>query len=121
MTAKESAAAPKKRLEISILLDYYGALLTERQREILDYYYNDDMSLSEIADETGITRQGVRDALKKGEALLSSTEEKLSLAARFEERSELIDKIVAGLTELEKSGAQVEELLLSAKELQSKD
>ena len=82
MTAKESAAAPKKRLEISILLDYYGALLTERQREILDYYYNDDMSLSEIADETGITRQGVRYQIKFAENKLEEFEEKLGLLAK---------------------------------------
>lgn len=51
----------EKNLNVSILLDFYGAMLTEKQREAEEYYYNDDLSLSEIADNQGISRQGVRD------------------------------------------------------------
>ena len=56
-----------KNLEISYLLDFYGDVLTEKQRDVMEQYYNDDLSLSEIADNFGITRQGVRDAIKRGE------------------------------------------------------
>ncbi|MBQ4647910.1 MAG: DNA-binding protein [Clostridia bacterium] len=66
------------RILISSLLDIYGALLSENQRDVLDLYYNGDLSLSEIGEDTGITRQGVRDAIKKGEAKLLEFEEKLN-------------------------------------------
>lgn len=62
------AAKAGKDLGFSILLDYYGMVLTEKQRNILTEYYNDDLSLAEIAENYGITRQGVRDAIKHGEA-----------------------------------------------------
>jgi len=52
-----------KNLEISFLLDFYGSMLTEKQRIMIEYYYNDDLSLAEIADNEGITRQGVRDSI----------------------------------------------------------
>ena len=54
-----------KDLGITILLDFYGDMLTEKQRDFLGYYYNDDLSLSEIAENEGITRQGVRDSIKR--------------------------------------------------------
>jgi len=73
-----------KSLEISILLDFYGEMLTEKQRDFLDLYYNEDLSLSEIAENEGITRQGVRDAIKRAEAQLTTMESKLQLAKRFE-------------------------------------
>jgi len=73
----------EKDLKISFLLDFYGEVLSERKRTVLDYYYNDDLSLSEIAEEIGISRQGVRDLIKKAEEELHFYEEKLGLAERF--------------------------------------
>ncbi len=73
-----------KSLEISILLDFYGEMLTKKQRDFLDLYYNEDLSLSEIAENEGITRQGVRDAIKRAEAQLTDMESKLQLSKRFE-------------------------------------
>ncbi len=67
-------AAATKDLEISVLLDYYGAMLTEKQREVADWYYNKDLSLAEIAEHTGITRQGVRDAIKRAEIQLDNVD-----------------------------------------------
>ena len=64
-------------LKFVSLYDFYSPMLSERQRDVLDLYYNDDLSLSEISSELGITRQGVRDAIKTGEAKLSEFEEKL--------------------------------------------
>lgn len=72
-----------KDLEIGFLLDFYGEVLSDRKRTVLDYYYNDDLSLAEIAEEIGISRQGVRDLIKKAEEELRFFEEKLGLAERF--------------------------------------
>ncbi|MDD6807545.1 MAG: YlxM family DNA-binding protein [Oscillospiraceae bacterium] len=71
--------------KINILLDFYGEMLTEKQRSFIEYYYNDDLSLAEIAENEGITRQGVRDAIKRAEGQLYEMETRLGLAKRFEE------------------------------------
>ncbi len=73
-----------KNLDITLLLDFYGDMLTDKQRSFLSLYYNDDLSLSEIAADEGITRQGVRDAIKRAEIQLISMEERLGLVSRFE-------------------------------------
>ena len=75
----------EKNLEIGLLLDFYGDILPQRRRDILDLYYNDDLSLSEIAEQMGITRQAVRDSIKKTETELLFYEEKLGLRRRFTE------------------------------------
>ena len=72
-----------KNLEMSLLLDFYGDMLTEKQRDMVDYYYNEDLSLSEIAENEGITRQGVRDSIKRAESQMLEMEERLGLARRF--------------------------------------
>ncbi|MBE6553008.1 MAG: winged helix-turn-helix transcriptional regulator [Ruminococcaceae bacterium] len=73
----------EKDLKIAFLLDFYGEVLSDRKRTVLDYYYNDDLSLAEIAQEIGISRQGVRELIKKAEEELRFYEEKLGLATRF--------------------------------------
>lgn len=75
----------EKNLEIGFLLDFYGDILPERRRDIMDLYYNDDLSLAEIAEQFGITRQAVREVIKKTEADLCFYEEKLGLRRRFTE------------------------------------
>ena len=72
----------EKNLSISFLLDQYAPVLGERHRTVLDYYYNQDLSLAEIAAELGISRQGVRDSIKKAEEELVFLEEKLHLHER---------------------------------------
>ena len=72
----------EKEVYLSLLLDFYGQLLTEKQREYADLYYNENLSLSEIAENDGISRQAVRDALLRAETMLRSTEEKTGLVAR---------------------------------------
>lgn len=72
-----------KNLEISFLLDFYGDVLTEKQRDVMEQYYNDDLSLAEIADNFGITRQGVRDAIKRGESIMLELEQKVGFAKRY--------------------------------------
>ena len=77
--------APKsqKNLAFSVLLDYYGPVLTDKQRAILTEYYDEDLSLAEIAENYGITRQGVRDVIVRAEAYLTEIEDKTGLIRRF--------------------------------------
>lgn len=87
----------EKNVEISLLFSFYGNLLTDKQAEAVDLYYNEDLSLSEVGSELGISRQGVRDSLKRAEAALYDAEAKLGLAARFlliKERLRDIDKTI---------------------------
>lgn len=72
-----------KPLEMSLLFDFYGETLTENQRELFDLYYNEDLSLAEIAEHAGITRQGVRDGVKRAEHTLREMERKLGLVERY--------------------------------------
>ena len=85
----------EKNLEIGYLLDFYGDILPERRRDILDLYYNDDLSLSEIAEQMGITRQAVRDSIKKTEQELFFYEEKLGLRRRFTEAEIRVEKAIS--------------------------
>lgn len=82
-----------KNLEISLLLDFYGDMLTEKQRDVVELYYNEDLSLAEIASHSGITRQGVRDSIKRAEVQLLDYEEHLRLAARFRRIQERLNEI----------------------------
>ena len=72
-----------KNIENAILLDTYGSMLTEKQYDTLSLYYDEDLSLSEIAEHAGITRQGVRDSIKRAEHALHEMEDKLGLVARY--------------------------------------
>ena len=82
-----------KDLSISVLYDFYGELLTEKQQEVIELYYNEDLSLAEIASHSGITRQGVRDSIKRGECQLLEFEKQLGLAKRFLEIESLLQQI----------------------------
>ena len=82
-----------KDMRFPLLLDAYGAVLTERKRELLDYYYNEDYSLSEIAELTGLSRQGVRDGIRKAEEELRSLEDSLSLVRLTETVSQVADSL----------------------------
>ncbi|MBQ8183917.1 MAG: DNA-binding protein [Clostridia bacterium] len=82
-----------KNLDVVLLADYYGEMLTENQRKFIEYYYNDDLSLSEIAQNEGITRQGVRDAVKRAEAQLYDMENKLGFAERSRKVNEVLNSI----------------------------
>ena len=77
-----------KKLELSMLCDIYGSLLSTKQKEALEMYCNEDYSLSEIAENTGISRQGVRDQIKHAEAQLIEFEQKLGLHKKYSILSE---------------------------------
>lgn len=77
----------------SLLYDFYGELLTEHQRSVYEDVVFNDMSLSEIAEEQGISRQGVHDLIKRCDRILSGYEEKLQLISKFEKTREMVQKI----------------------------
>lgn len=84
----------------TMLFDFYGELLTAKQREYFDLHYNEDYSLSEIAEMTGISRQGVWDIIKRAEESLRGTEEKTGLIGRFQETRAAIGEIETALEAL---------------------
>ncbi|HNU79485.1 MAG TPA: putative DNA-binding protein [Bacillota bacterium] len=90
-----------KLVQIALLFDFYGQLLTEKQIEIVDMYYNNDLSLGEISEQQGISRQGVYDTLKRAERTLYQYEEKLGLVDRFLKQKQNM-KIIEMLEELTK-------------------
>ena len=90
------------RLMRSMLLDFYGELLTEKQRDCFDMHYNEDLSLSEIAEQLGISRQGVWDNIRRAESALKEIEEKTGLIRRFTRNRLLMESISEKMSELEK-------------------
>ena len=91
-----------KKVEVSMLLQIYGKLLTEKQYRVIDYYYNEDLSLSEIAENEEITRQGVRDIIKKGEKKLFEYEEKLLFMKKTINQEKQIQHILFNLNKIQK-------------------
>lgn len=90
-----------KDMQIPVLMDYYGSLLTEKQRSFLGYYYNDDLSLAEIAENEGdITRQGVRDIIKRAEGQLLKYEECLKLSESSREQNRCLNAIMEAAKEI---------------------
>lgn len=92
----------EKNIEISLLLDFYGGLLKPDAAEMIDLYYNEDLSLSEIAVQTGITRQGVRDRIKRCEQTLFELEQKLGMLKRFRQLEQGLDRICDSASLIEK-------------------
>ena len=105
---------------MALLYDYYGDLLTEKQRTCFDLYYNQDLSLSEIAEETGVTRQGVHDTLLRAEALLGNMEEKTGCIARARAVQVALARITAaaqGLLEIPQAAPAAREILDAAAQI----
>ena len=84
---------------MTMLFDFYGELLTERQKEFFDLYYNEDLSLAEIAENAGISRQGVRDVIVRAEAAMQEIEDKTGIIRRFEAQRPHLDAIEAAAAE----------------------
>ena len=85
---------------MTMLFDFYGELLTERQKEFFDLYYNEDLSLAEIAENAGISRQGVRDVIVRAEATMQEVEDKTGIIKRFEAQRPHLDAIEAATAEM---------------------
>ena len=107
----------EEKVKISMLCEFYGKLLTEKQFEFIDDYYNNDLSLSEIAENNNITRQAVRDIIKKGEKKLFEYEEKLLFMKRTLNQEKKIEKALSELTKIQKdySDKQIASVLESVK------
>ncbi len=90
-----------KNMEFSLLLDFYGEMLTEKQRQVIELYYEQDLSLAEIAQDQNITRQGVRDSIKRAEAQMLEMEDRLHLKARFGEMRDGFAQICKAAHEIE--------------------
>jgi hypothetical protein len=90
ITLHEVLVMSEKTVQMTMLYDFFGDLLTDKQKEYFDLYYNEDYSLAEIAENVGITRQGVRDIIVRAENTLIETEEKTGLIKRFAEIREAI-------------------------------
>ena len=93
----------EKKIEISILCQIYGKLLTEKQFNFIDDYYNNDLSLAEIADNYGITRQAARDNIKKGENKLFEYEEKLGIMKTTLKNEKTIEDILMQINSIQTS------------------
>ena len=91
----------EKRFEISLLFDFYGELLTEKQRDIMDLYFNNDLSLSEIAEINNTSRQAIHDTIKKCEKMLLVYEDKLKLSNKNHLLKEALNKILSELDYLD--------------------
>ena len=108
-------------LEMTLLYDYYGELLTQRQRLCFDLYYNQDLSLSEIAQELQVCRQGVYDNLSRAEALLRNMEEKTGCVRRDLKTRKALQTILAAANALQEDPATAklaETIISAAKDLE---
>lgn len=85
---------------MALLFDFYGDMLTERQREFYDLYYNEDLSLAEIAENYDITRQGVRDVIVRAEGILTELEDKTGIIRRFQKMQEQLEQIDTAADEI---------------------
>lgn len=106
-----------KNVKVSMLLEIYGNLLTTKQYDLLEDYYNNDLSLSEIAQNYNITRQAVRDNLKKGENKLFDYEEKLEIMKKSMNQEKKIVEILSELTKIQTkfSDEQIADILENIK------
>ena len=103
----------EEKVKISILLEIYGKILTEKQLDILTDYYNNDLSLSEIAENNNITRQAVRDIIKKGENKLFELEEKLLIMEKMLKQEKVLQEVFTELSKIQNvaSDKKVEKII----------
>ncbi len=92
----------QKDLHTSLLLDFYGPFLTDRQRDYMDLYHNSDYSLGEIAEQFGVSRQAVRDSLLRAQTQLSDADEKLGLMKKFYAQKALLNELLDSADDPEK-------------------
>ncbi|MBQ6702625.1 MAG: hypothetical protein IJN17_06695 [Clostridia bacterium] len=98
-----------EKINMSLLYDFYGDILTDRQKEIASLSFDEDLSLREISEITGITPQGVRDSLNKCKAILSDMEKKLGLLSKFTENKRNTDLLIEKLTLLKENNPGITE------------
>lgn len=102
----------EQRMRLGRLFDIYGGLLTEKQQQCLNFYFNDDLSLTEIAEEVGVSRQAIHDLLKRVEQILERNEEKLGLLARSEADKKCLRRVISLLdTDIQKNKDEAMKIL----------
>ena len=99
---------------MALLYDFYGDVLTPRQKEFYDLYYNEDLSLAEIAENNGITRQGVRDVIVRAEAILTDLEDKTGLIKRFHAMHKQLEEVEAAAQDILNRSARYDDPDLEA-------
>lgn len=97
---KEGTDMKSQAYRMAMLFDFYGDVLTPRQKEFYDLYYNEDLSLAEIAENNGITRQGVRDVIVRAEAILTDLEDKTGLIKRFHAMRKQLQEVEAAAEDI---------------------
>lgn len=112
---------------MALLFDFYGDLLTDRQKEFYDLYYNEDLSLAEIAENYGISRQGVRDVIVRAEAAMTEIEDKTHIIRRFKQTQkdlasieEIADRLLKAVNDRSYNEAMLDEIGRSIKEYTAK-
>lgn len=105
-----------KDLSFVLLLDCYGELLTERQKDIAELYFNEDLSLTEIAEMRGITRQAVRDSIRHSEQTLLETEAKLGMAERIGSMRDCLQGVLRHCEGTEAPGQALSDIAQLARE-----
>ena len=100
----------EKNFENNLLLDFYGNMLTEKQREVMNLYFNLDSSLSEIAGELNTTRQAVYDSVKVSKTMLENYEEKLSCVKKYLSNREVLLNTIRELEALKKDCENAEKV-----------
>lgn len=106
-------------LQLTLLYDFYGELLTEKQKQVYEMHYQNDLSLTEIGEELSISRQAVRDQLKRTEKILLDYEEKLQLVSRFQAQKKAVremKQIMEGM-EKQKPDAQMRRAIAKMKQI----
>ena len=98
-----------EKINMSLLFDFYGEILSERQKEIATLSFDEDLSLREISDITGITPQGVRDCLNKCKAILTDMEDRLGLLSKFSENKKNTDHIIERLSLMKNNNPHLSE------------
>jgi Uncharacterized protein conserved in bacteria len=110
----------EKKVEEQYLFDFYGELLTQKQKQILGYYYDEDYSLAEIAEVMSVTRQGIFDVIKRSKAMMEVYEEKLGLIDKFLKSQILLDEVqkdLLGLADRETDVKKKSELMMAVEKL----
>jgi predicted DNA-binding protein YlxM (UPF0122 family) len=110
----------EKKVEEQYLFDFYGELLTQKQKQILGYYYDEDYSLAEIAEVMSVTRQGIFDVIKRSKAMMEVYEEKLGLIDKFLKSQILLDEVqkdLLGLADRETDVKKKSELMAAVEKL----
>ncbi len=106
---------------MTMLFDFYGDVLTDRQKEFYDLYYNEDLSLGEIAENYGITRQGVRDVIVRAEAVLTELEDKTGLIKRFHTMHAQLEQVYQDAKQMAELSARQDSAELEALAIRVRD